>query len=196
MDTKFLLQLEFPGFVIFDPFNLDNFILKQKIKDSDILNYFIENPYIGDSAVGGGFFIPIYNIAEEDYTIETSFNPISTNCDLFTYKSFPLKITNNNVIIADMYTLINWNPVFLKKMLVSKNQNIPSINILPIENGDYSVDITGFFYNNKRFGYRIVFNNAYSLPRSAGIRSTIYEHNFNVVKLVWFGGKLDIMPYR
>lgn len=195
METDFLLKLEFPGFVVFDPFSLDKFLLKHKITESDILNYFMENPNIGDSAVEDGIIFPIYNIIEEDYIIKTTKIPEYTDFDLFTYKSFPLRITNNSVIIADIYALINWNAALYKSLAIRKVRDIPSRNAFFIESGDYSVDITGFFIDEKQFGYGITFNPVQVLPRSVGIRSNIYEYNFNVVELFWAGGMLNIKPY-
>ena len=48
------LMLEFPGFVLFDPVVLQEFLLEKGIEDDDLLKYFINNPAIGDESIQRG----------------------------------------------------------------------------------------------------------------------------------------------
>ena len=84
------LMLEFPGFVLFDPVVLQEFVLEKGIEDDDLLKYFINNPTIGEESIQRGILLPIYNIEPFDYEIlinTTTKSEIPTEWVVFKMKS-------------------------------------------------------------------------------------------------------------
>ena len=191
METKFKIQLEFSGLVLFDPNCLEGFCTVNNIKRCNILDDFVENPLIGDKAISEGIVLPIYNIQSEDYYIIITDNQDDSVYDLFRYKSFPLRVTNNKVIISDIYALINWEPDFYKSIPIDRNVTASNYAVY-MKNGYYSIDIIGFYINEKDFGYKIIFKNVIDLPI---INGDINSYNFEVIKLERNNGKMNVLPY-
>ena len=74
------LMLEFPGFVLFDPVVLQEFVLEKGIEDDDLLKYFINNPTIGEESIQRGILLPMimswdYESNYSDFANEKSLNP-------------------------------------------------------------------------------------------------------------------------
>ena len=69
------------GMVLFDPLVLVNFIQSKGIKDSNLLDYFIQNLEVGNEAINEGIILPVYTIEIWDYEIivnleeESKINP-------------------------------------------------------------------------------------------------------------------------
>ena len=166
MFYKMKISLNMQGMVVFDPLVLDNFVQSKGIKDTNLLDYFIQNPEIGNQAINEGVVLPIYTIEIWDYEIivnleeESKINP---KWKLFkTSLSFPFRIESENVIISDIYSIMSWNPDYYlnfppkeKRIGVDDNFTIPKRN--------YSVDILGFRdslnpdIENRECGYEFFF---------------------------------------
>jgi hypothetical protein len=196
METTFRIQLEFSGLAIFDPYNLNNFCIRHNISVSNLMDFFIKNPLIGDSAISEGIILPIYSILTEDYNIVISDNtakrqPLMEH-DLFEYKSFPLSVINNKLVISDIYSLIEWDSLFYQNIQPYEKETFSQYAI-SLENSNYSVDIIGFFEDKNNFGYRLVFNKVVSLP---AVKGDSDSYNFNVVKLIQTDGRMNIIPEK
>lgn len=180
MDVKFSLNLEFPGFALFDPFNLDAFVKQNNIQETNLLDYFVQNPSIGDLAIQQGVVIPIYSIQEEDYTMFVGFEYQEDNGDLFRFQSYPLQTIGQKLVIADIYSLISWESDFYKS-LVCDVFEVPSQYALGIKNGNWSVDVVGFFESNNKFGYKIILNEVDRLLPFA-VDGDIDDFDFDVLE--------------
>jgi hypothetical protein len=157
---EFTIKFESAGFVLFDPFNLDKFCIENSIKGKNLMDNFIKNEIIGDMAVTNGKIFPIYTIEPDDYKIIIS-DEISIKDNIkFIHKNFPLEITNEKLVVADIYSIINWEPDFYKHL---KN-DFPTQFIMDYENGNYSIDVIGYYYDKKNYGYNFVLNKTEILP--------------------------------
>lgn len=192
MKAKSLLQLEFPGFAIFDPVHLQAFIDKYQIKDNNILDFFVNNPTLGDLAIKEGIVIPIYSILEEDYTIIVDNEYTKKDTDLFSYGPFPLKVISNKIIISDIYALTSWESDFYPKIDINY-KSMPSMFIVEQENANYDVNIIGFYENQLCYGYKIILNKTETLT-SISNTNNIDSYNFEIVQRTKKEGKLQIEP--
>ena len=146
-------------------------------------------------AVNKGIILPIYSILAEDYNIIITDNLLNeplSKYDLFKYGPFPLNITNNKIVISDIYALIRWDSLFYQNLQPHKKESFSQYAIV-LENGNYSVDIIGFFESESNFGYKIILSKVDLLP---SIKGDIDSFNYNVVKLVQANGRMNIMPEK
>ena len=174
--NEFKIMLESAGFILFDPFNLDQFCIDNNIVENNIMKTFIENETIGDMAIKKGKILPIYTIKEDDYKIIVSNDIKIKENQKFVYKNFPLEIINRKLVVADIFAIQNWEPDFYKNL---KN-NFPTQFIIDICNGNYSVDIIGFYKDNNNYGYNFVLNEVGKLPE-IDISKDVDAYNFNIL---------------
>ena len=171
---KFNLSLEFQGLCLFDPKVLDNFINENKINDSDLLTYFINHPELGQKVIEEGIVVPIYSIAELDYSIVCYKNEepseILEDWKLFSVDSFGLKIESGIVIIADIYTIMSWDdPDFFIRYEENYRNKSDSNDYFKLSNGFYQLNIKGFRDNAEKspfdleYGYEFIFNKVENL---------------------------------
>ena len=95
------------GLVLFDPVVLNDFCVKHKIEDTNLLDYFNNNPEVGNEAINKGVLLPIYTIEAWDYTIFINTeekSKVNPEWKLFQIEtSFPL---NNTPAVALWYISI------------------------------------------------------------------------------------------
>jgi len=51
MKNNFILNLEMPGMVIFDPLTLTDYLREKGIKTNDLLTYFVGNEEVGKEVI-------------------------------------------------------------------------------------------------------------------------------------------------
>jgi hypothetical protein len=174
---EFKLKLEsFGGFVLLDPYNFDDFCKENNIGEKNIMDVFIKNENIGDNAVKNGKILAIYTIKPVDYTIIISDKIIIKEKIKFVHKNFPLEITNGKLVVSDIYAIINWEPDFYKNL---KN-DFPAQYIFDYDNGNYSVDIIGYYQNENNYGYNIVLNKKEKMPE-LDMDKDVNTYDFNIL---------------
>jgi hypothetical protein len=175
--NEFKLKLDsFGGFVLLDPYNFDDFCIENKIIEKNVMDFFIKNENIGDNAVKNGKILAIYTIKPVEYTIMISDKILVKEGIKFIYKNFLLEITNGKLLVSDIYAIINWEPNFYKNL---KN-DFPSQYIMDYKNGNYSVDIIGYYQNRNNCGYNFILNNREKLPEIDKDKD-INTYNFNIL---------------
>ena len=187
MFYKTKISLNMQGMVIFDPLVLDNFVQSKGIKDANLLDYFIQNPEVGNAAINEGVILPIYTIEIWDYKIIVNLGEESVivpEWKLFkTSLSFPFRVESENVIISDIYAIMNWKPDYYLNF-PSKDKRIGVDDNFTIPKGNYSVDILGFRNNlnpdidNRECGYEFFFKKVSQLPLIENLN--IDDINFKV----------------
>ena len=187
MFYKTKISLNMQGMVVFDPLVLDNFVQSKGIKEANLLDYFIQNPEVGNDAINKGVILPVYTIEIWDYEIivnleeESKINP---KWKLFkTSYSFPFRVESENIIISDIYAIMNWKPDYYLNF-PSKDKRIGVDDNFTIPKGNYSVDILGFRDNlnpdidNRECGYEFFFKKVLDLPLIENLN--IDDINFKV----------------
>ncbi|MFJ8462227.1 hypothetical protein ACIQ57_24455 [Lysinibacillus xylanilyticus] len=149
MENNFILNLEMPGMVIFDPLTLTDYLREKGILTNDLLSYFVSNEEVGKEVITKGIIIPIYPIPEWNYSIKINheknhYNTLN-DCNQFETNQFPLTVTSELVIISDISAItIDWEADFFlnyEKNLDSKS-DINHYTKMPI--GNYGVSIVGY----------------------------------------------------
>jgi len=173
MFYKTKISLNMQGMVLFDPLVLDNFVQSKGIKDANLLDYFIRNPEVGNEAINEGVILPVYTIEIWDYEIIINLeeeSKIDPEWKLFkTSYSFPFRVESENIIISDIYAIMNWKPDYYLNF-PSKDKRIGVDDNFTIPKGNYSVDILGFRDNlnpdidNRECGYEFFFKKVSQLP--------------------------------
>ena len=187
MFYKTKISLNMQGMVVFDPLVLDNFVQSKGIKEANLLDYFIQNPEVGNDAINKGVILPVYTIEIWDYEIivnleeESKINP---EWKLFkTSYCFPFRVESENIIISDIYAIMNWKPDYYLNF-PSKDKRIGVDDNFTIPKGNYSVDILGFRDNlnpdidNRECGYEFFFKKVLDLPLIENLN--IDDINFKV----------------
>ena len=165
--TKISLNLQ--GMVLFDPLVLANFVHSEGIKSTNLLDFFIQNTKVGNKAINEGILLPIYTIEIWDYEIIVNLeeeSKIDPKWKLFiTPYSFPFRVESENVIISDIYAIMNWKPDYYLNF-PSKDERIGVDDSFIIPKGNYSVDILGFRnnLNPEECGYEFFFKKVSLLP--------------------------------
>ena len=131
--------------------------------------------------------MPVYTIEIWDYEIivnleeESKINP---KWKLFkTSYSFPFRVESENIIISDIYAIMNWKPDYYLNF-PSKDKRIGVDDNFTIPKGNYSVDILGFRDNlnpdidNRECGYEFFFKKVLDLPLIENLN--IDDINFKV----------------
>lgn len=195
MENNFILNLEMPGMVIFDPLTLTNYLSEKGILTNDLLTYFVSNEEIGKEVIANGIIIPIYPIPEWEYSIIINQN--KKNDDFarndgkqFETNQFPLSVTSELVIISDISAItIDWEADFFlnyEKNLDSKS-DISHYTKMPI--GNYGVSIIGYSKDKTDIdsdcGYIFNFLCTEKLPVFDFTKS-IDEHDFVIEQLKKF----------
>ena len=187
MFYKTKISLNMQGMVVFDPLVLDNFVRSKDIKDTNLLDCFIQNPEIGNKAINEGVILPIYTIEIWDYKVIVNLGEESTiapEWKLFkTSLSFPFRVESENVIISDIYAIMSWKPDYYLN-LPPKEKRIGVDDNFTIPKGNYSVDILGFRdslnpdIDNRECGYEFFFKKVLNLPLIENLN--IDDINFKV----------------
>lgn len=165
--TKISLSLQ--GMVLFDPLILANFVHSEGIKSTNLLDFFIQNPKVGNKAINEGVLLPIYTIEIWDYEIIVNLeeeSKIDPKWKLFkTPYPFPLRVESEKIIISDIYAIMNWKPDYYLNF-PSKDERIGVDDSFIIPKGNYSVDILGFRnnLNPEECGYEFFFKKVSLLP--------------------------------
>lgn len=184
------ISLNLSGMVLFDPIVLDEFANTYKIQGKDILEELINNPMVGNAAINEGILIPIYSITPWDYDVIVNIGRESCiNPDWVVYKnpfSFPLRIISGQLIVSDIYSLLEWNKEYYINF-PPKNERVGVDDDFNIPSGIYSVDIIGFSdssnldLENRKCGYEFILNSVEKLPSIKDVN--INQFNFNVISL-------------
>ena len=162
---KFVIPLEFPGIVLFDPILFSAFVSEQLAGETDVLGGFIRRPEIGDRAVAEGFILPIYQTEVDDYTVVlTTEHTIPPGHTLFRHEGFPLRIDSGWLVATDIHAIMDWDPGFFA--------NYPSVHRtasamsghLEIPARLYGVTVTGYRMAREA-GYEVCLQPAAALPR-------------------------------
>ena len=191
------LMLEFPGFVLFDPVVLQEFLLEKGIEDDDLLKYFINNPAIGEESIQRGILLPIYNIEPFDYEIlinTTTKSEISTDWVVFKNEvSLPLQVKSGRLAVEDIFMIMSWDyesnySDFANEKSLNPQSAVEGLELngdtgdrFDIPAGNYGVKVLGFLDVNEpdifksKCGYELFFEKMDTLP--------IIPENIDVDKL-------------
>ena len=191
------LMLEFPGFVLFDPVVLQEFVLEKGIEDDDLLKYFINNPTIGEESIQRGILLPIYNIEPFDYEIlinTTTKSEIPTEWVVFKNEvSLPLQVKSGRLAVEDIFMIMSWDyesnySDFATEKSLNPQPSVEGRELngdtgdrFDIPAGNYGVKILGFLDVNEpdifesKCGYELFFEKMDTLP--------IIPENIDVDKL-------------
>lgn len=172
---QFILDLEFPGIVIFDPLVLISFLEKEKITDVNVFQYFIDNTPIGKKAIEEGIVYPIYSIPSYYYDIFISnanyeTPNISNYVKIFEYKKFGLNVESGILIVADIYTIMNWkDPNFFLNYKELYDQKSDADDFFELKSGKYLVEINGLKKKAEDrygygYGYNVIFHETNEIP--------------------------------
>ncbi|WP_285398088.1 hypothetical protein [Lysinibacillus sp. fls2-241-R2A-57] len=192
MENNFILNLEMPGMVIFDPLTVTDYLREKGILTNDLLAYFVSNEEIGKEVITKGIIIPIYPIPEWDYSIMINQNKkidyyTKIDCIQFETDQFPLTVTSELVIISDISAItIDWEADFFlnyEKNLDSKS-DISHYTKMPI--GNYGVSIIGYSKDktdmDSECGYVFYFLRVNNLP-AFDFSKSIDEYDFVIEPL-------------
>lgn len=187
MVSKFEITLESAGIAIFDPFVLDNFLQERKINNTNLFDFFLENPQIGDEMIQQGIILPIYSIPPLDYQIivnDQLESVIEKEWHKFTTTPFPLSVNSNKIVVADIYAIMDWEPNFYKELAVGNQEGGGAQSAATVDAGLYAVTINGFCESNysgsspKNKGYELLLRKVVSLPK---IDASVDIDDFNFV---------------
>lgn len=187
MFFKTKISLNLTGLVLFDPVVLNDFVLAHKIEDSNLLDFFNQNPEIGNEAINKGIMLPVYTIEAWDYHIIINTDQrsiIKPEWELFkTDIAFPLNIRSGNCIVSDIYAILEWNPDYYLNF-PSKDERVGVDDNFDISAGNYAVKILGFRdknnpdIENRECGYEFIFTEVNKMPIIKDIN--IDSFNFKV----------------
>lgn len=187
MFCKTKISLNLTGLVLFDPVVLNDFVLAHKIEDSNLLDFFNQNPEIGNEAINKGIMLPVYTIEAWDYHIIINTDQrsiIKPEWELFkTDIAFPLNIRSGNCIVSDIYAILEWNPDYYLNF-PSKDERVGVDDNFDISAGNYAVKILGFRdknnpdIENRECGYEFIFTEVNKMPIIKDIN--IDSFNFKV----------------
>ena len=187
MFYKTNVSLNLTGLVLFDPVVLNDFCVKHKIEDTNLLDYFNNNPEVGNEAINKGVLLPIYTIEAWDYTIFINTeekSKVNPEWKLFQIEtSFPLNIKSGNCIVSDIYAILEWNADYYLNFPPKEERNGVD-DIFKLSGGNYSVNILGFRnknnsdIENRECGYELLFNKVENLPIIENVN--IDDFNFKV----------------
>jgi len=185
---EFTLMLESGGFVVFSPQILQNFIEEKSINNQNLLEHFVNHPKDGDEVITSGITIPVYPIPVQDYLIivtnELESEDILPNDWILFKHEFPIKIEDNEVIISDIYAILNWN---INDWVggTKKYSDFGMANNFSLKNRNYLMQVIGFCQSKNdpqsKFGYILKFEETENFNLfEVGDRS-IEDLNFTVV---------------
>ena len=166
------LMLDGQGIVVFDPYLLAEFVQQQQLVDSNVFQHFLDNPKVGDEAISRGLILPIYTIPAIDYQIilnDSTTSAVEADWKRFTTPAFPLTIRSAKVVVADIYSIMDWDAEFYLDMPLDGPESTRVAT--EWESGDYSVTINGFSERNyegrgpKNIGYEFLLQKVSTLPR-------------------------------
>ena len=173
---KIILQT--PGMVLFDPATLAAFVAEQQIDAIDLLQYFNDDPEVGDAAIKQGCLLPIYTIPMWDY--ELVFNdegPASTPAHLIDAVLdvvLPLKVTNGTVIMTDLFGIMDFDLDYYRHFPPLEERMGIDVEFR-LEPGNHAVRVLKFIdrqdsdLENRVCGYEFLLKKASSLPSMADI---------------------------
>ena len=190
------LMLEFPGFVLFDPVVLQEFVLEKGIEDDDLLKYFINNPTIGEESIQRGILLPIYNIEPFDYEIlinTTTKSEIPTDWVVFKNEvSLPLQVKSGRLAVEDIFMIMNWDYESNYSDFATEKSLNPQPNVeggelngdtgdrFDIPAGNYGVKVLGFLDVNEPD----IFESKSGYELLKGFSSFIYYFYF-IIQLIY-----------
>lgn len=187
MVQKTKISLNLTGLVLFDPVVLNEFVLYNNIKEDNLIDFFIKHPQVGNNAINHGVLLPVYSIEAWDYTIivkTEEHNVVNTDWILFkTDLKFPLTVKSCNVIVSDIYSILNWKPDYYLNF-PPKEDRVGVDDSFNVPEGNYAVQIEGFRdikntkINERECGYEFYFERVNSLPLLENIN--IDDFNFRV----------------
>lgn len=131
------------GIVLFDPTIFCAFLEKANCTSGNVFELFQARPDFGDAAISQGTIIPMYPIDEDDYRfIDLSRIPSTIEWG-FTHTGFPLQIHSGILVATDLFSLFDWEHEFFKNYKENFNRKASVNDMLDVEPGVYSVDISG-----------------------------------------------------
>ena len=164
-------MLDGQGIVVFDPYLLAAFVQQQQLTETNLFQRFLDDPEIGDEAINRGLILPIYTIPAIDYHIilnDSTTSVVESEWKRFTTPAFPLAISSGKVVVADIYSIMDWDAEFYLELSLDAPQSTQVAT--DCESGYYSVSINGFSERNyvgrgpKNVGYEFMLQKVNTLP--------------------------------
>lgn len=140
------LMLDGPGLVLFDPYLLAEFNDQHSITTTNLFDLFQHDSAIGDAVIQQGLILPIYTIPPLNYQIilnNSEQSSIRPDWIQVTTTPLPLAVgSHNKIIAADIYSLMEWDPLFYQEVAVSEALAPQAAAVVAA--GNYAVIINGF----------------------------------------------------
>lgn len=156
-----VVNTDFNGIVIFEPFRLREFFGGQIAPGTDLFSLF-RTTDAGDQVLKAGIVIPILAIDDAGYSVEVLVNeksarPISQI--KFTNGVFPL-VVERRLVVADLVVLKEWE------------EDTAWID-LPVPTGIYAGNVRGFRVRDDQgsvvdCGYELILESTYAVPILSG----------------------------
>lgn len=168
---KCVVNTDFNGIVIFEPYRLADFLGGSIAPGTDLFTMF-RNSDAGDEVLKAGIVIPILAIDDAGYTLEVLIDEESTRSSSDTKFSngiFPLWV-QRRLVVADLAVFKEWE------------EETGWIDI-PVPIGIYAANIRGFCKRNDQgviiyYGYEIDLKTESSMPAFSGttdINSRVFD---------------------
>lgn len=171
MHKQLEIMLEGEGLVVFDPYVLADFVQQHELTDTNLFQYFLDNPKVGNEAIAKGVILPMYNVAPIDYQVifnDSLESAVESDWIRFTTPAFPLTISSGKVVVADVYSVMEWDADFFQQMPLDGPQ-APQV-ATHWDADSYSVTINGFNERNhtgegpENIGYEFCLQKVAVLP--------------------------------
>lgn len=152
--TEVKIMTQTPGLVIFDPVGLADFLARHQVPGPNVLEHFIQNPSVGNEALSTGCVLPIYSIPAWDYLVrvtQAAQPSVPAGWVLFETPAFVLQVTSNQVLVSDLWALLNWEAATylqygrqsIEAAYVAANEFTVTAQVA-VPNGRYQVTLVGF----------------------------------------------------
>jgi hypothetical protein len=152
--TEVTIMTQTPGLVIFDPVGLADFLARHQVLGSNVLERFIQDPGLGNEAMATGYVLPIYSIPAWDYRVRVTHAAqpsVPAEWVLFETPAFVLQVTSNQVLVSDLWALLNWNAdtylTYGHRPLAAAYAAANAFTVTApvfVPNGRYEVTLVGF----------------------------------------------------
>jgi hypothetical protein len=152
--TEVKIMTQTPGLVIFDPGGLAAFLARHQVPGPNVLEHFIQDPSLGNEALATGYVLPIYPIPAWDYLVrvtQAAQPSVPAEWVLFETPAFVLQVTSNQVLVSDLWALLNWEAAsYLRYGQQSLDAAYAAANAFHVTeqvfvpNGRYQVTVVGF----------------------------------------------------
>ena len=167
------IMLQTPGMALFDPATLARFMAAHGIEATDLLQYFVDFPALGDAAIAHGCLMPIYTIPIWDYTLVFNDGGVIATApalvDAVLPASLPLAISSGKLIVTDLLGLMDFDVDYYRNFPPARERSGADAEI-ELAPGNYAVQVATFIdradpdIENRLCGYEFLLRKVAQLP--------------------------------